>query len=196
VIQLQASVTSIAATMKAMGLSWCVVGGLAVSARAEPRFTQDVDLAVIVQNDQDAAFVIHTLRSHGYVPFMILEHETQDRLATVRLQRENGRWREIVDLIFASTGIEREICTAARELELMPGLRVPVAQAGHLLAMKLLSRDQNRPQDDMDLRSLLEVADADDLASARGAVLLIEARGYARGKNLVEGLKTLVTSQS
>jgi len=62
--------------------------------------------------------------------------------------------------------------------------------------MKLLSRDQNRPQDDMDLRSLLEVADADDLASARGAVLLIEARGYARGKNLVEGLKTLVTSQS
>jgi hypothetical protein len=35
-----------------------MVGGLAVSARAEPRFTRDLDFAVAVANDDEAAHYV------------------------------------------------------------------------------------------------------------------------------------------
>jgi hypothetical protein len=42
------------------GPSWALVGGLAVSARVEPRFMRDVDLAVAVPDDDAAeALVAH-----------------------------------------------------------------------------------------------------------------------------------------
>ncbi len=37
--------------LKAIGASWALVGGLAVSARAEPRTTRDIDVAVAVGDD-------------------------------------------------------------------------------------------------------------------------------------------------
>jgi hypothetical protein len=45
----------------------------------------------------------------------------------------------VVDLLFSSSGIESQICRDADPLEVAPGLRVPVAHGGHLVAMKLLS---------------------------------------------------------
>lgn len=42
------------------------------------------------------------------------------------------------------------------DLEMVPGLRVPVARIGHLMALKILARnDRDRPQDLDDLRALL-----------------------------------------
>ena len=35
-------------------LRWALIGGLAVSARAEPRFTRDVDVCVVVPDDATA----------------------------------------------------------------------------------------------------------------------------------------------
>jgi hypothetical protein len=46
----------------------------------------------------------------------------------------------VLDLLFASSGLEREVCEAAERLEIVPGVAVPVARAGHLVGMKLLSR--------------------------------------------------------
>lgn len=37
-----------------LGRSFAVIGGLAVSARTEPRFTRDIDFAVVVATDRDA----------------------------------------------------------------------------------------------------------------------------------------------
>lgn len=73
---------------------------------------------------------------------LCLEHERVSRLTTVRLlppgQDEEGI---IVHLLFASSGIERELAEAATPLEVLPGVSVPVATLGHLLAMKLLAMD-------------------------------------------------------
>jgi len=44
----------------------------------------------------------------------------------------------IVDLLFASSGIEPEITAAAEVLTVARGLRMPVARTGHLIALKLL----------------------------------------------------------
>jgi hypothetical protein len=40
-------------TVRPADVAVAVVGGIAVSVRAEPRFTRDLDLAVAVENDED-----------------------------------------------------------------------------------------------------------------------------------------------
>ncbi len=72
---------------------------------------------------------------------------------------ESGCRGRVVDVLFASSGIEPEIVRSAEAIEILPGLVVPVARTGHLIALKLLARDdESRPQDLADLRSLHEVA--------------------------------------
>lgn len=76
----------------------------------------------------------------------LVEHEYVDRLATVRMHPPvlGG---VVVDLLFASSGIEPEIVQEAERVELVPGVTVPIAQVPHLAALKLLSRDDSsRPR--------------------------------------------------
>lgn len=172
-----------------------LVGGLAVSARTEPRFTRDVDVAVAVRDDTDAEQLIHALQERGYRAFGLVEQAATSRLAAIRLEKAveaNDQGGDVVDLLFASSGIESEIVTAADNVEILPGVRVPVATTGHLIALKVLSQDdEKRPLDRADLLALLGVATKDDLAAARAALALIEKRGYARGKPLLTDLERL-----
>lgn len=70
-------------------------------------------------------------------------------------------------------------------LAILPSLRVPVAGAGHLVALKLLARDDHtRPQDAADLRALRPLLTDEDQHVARTAVTLIEQRGFTRGRPL------------
>jgi hypothetical protein len=86
-----------------------------------------------------------------------LEQTTQQRLSTIRL-RHRGRG-PLVDLLFAASSIEVEVVQASEPIELMYGLVANVAQVGHLIAMKLVSRDDKvRPQDRGDLAALAKVA--------------------------------------
>ena len=45
---------------------WALVGGLAVSVRARPRFTNDLDLAVAVETDQEAESLVYALTMQSY----------------------------------------------------------------------------------------------------------------------------------
>jgi predicted nucleotidyltransferase len=183
---LEGALRIIAADLSAEGKRWALVGGLAVGARAEPRTTRDVDLAVAVADDSEAEKLVHRLQRRGYLVTFVLEQEATGRLATVRLQPPNTLPEGVVvDLLFASSGIEQEVVNAADDLEIVPGLQVPVARVGHLLALKLLARnDRARPQDYSDLRALLAESREEDVAEARDALDLIEARGYQRGRSL------------
>ncbi|CAN5639038.1 nucleotidyl transferase AbiEii/AbiGii toxin family protein [soil metagenome] len=164
------------------GLDFAIVGGLAVSARTEPRFTRDVDVAVALPDDRAAERLIRHARAEGYRAFMLIEHDVAKRIATVRLQSESG----ILDLLFASSGIENETVDEAERLEILPGILVPVARVPHLMALKLLARDdQTRPQDHADLVRLRSVANAADRARLAELVALIVARGYHRSRDLV-----------
>jgi len=182
-----------AADLQAAGARYCVVGGLAVSARTEPRFTRDVDLAVAVTGDAVAESLVAGLRKSGYSPMATVEQEARGRMAQVRLTPAQGRGLGVgVDLLFASSGIEEEIVSAAEPVEILPGLVVPVATTGHLLAMKILSRDdKKRPQDLVDIQALLRFVAPQDMEATRKALGLIESRGFARGRHLVQDLETL-----
>ena len=128
---LAASLFRLGEDLAKVRVPWALVGGFAVSARAEPRFTRDVDVCVVADSDKEA---------------------------------------EIVD--------------SAEHLEILAGLTVPVARAGHLVVLKLLSRDATRPQDDMDLQSLRPVLTTDDESAATQLALLVTARGFGRGRDL------------
>jgi hypothetical protein len=93
-------------------------------------------------------------------------------------------------VLFASSGIEPEIGKAAEALEILSGLRVPVASVGHLLALKLLSRDDcTQPPGRIDLGALFLVATPADLDEARHGVALIHARGFQRERDLSRDLE-------
>jgi hypothetical protein len=49
-----------------------------------------------------------------------------------------------IDLLFGSSGIEDQVVALAGPLEVLPGFVVPVAAVGHLIALKLLARDDAR----------------------------------------------------
>ncbi len=173
-------------------LGMAVIGGLAVSARSGPRFTRDVDLAVSVASDADAEALVHALLARGYRTFAVLEHAS-GRLSTARFIPPGGAEDAVlVDVLFASCGIEPEVVAAADPVEVLPDLLLPVAQVGHLMAMKLLSATPRRSQDTTDLHALLDVADDAELQRCRDAITLIEARGYNRGRDLHAALATLL----
>ena len=193
--RLEESLRRIFGDLSDLRRSGALVGGLAVSVRTEPRFTRDVDVAVVVSDDADAERLIHDLQQHGYRALGLVEQAATSRLATIRLEHPGGHETptgELVDLLFASSGIEQEIVAAAEPLEIFPGERLAVATTGHLIALKILSRDdERRPMDRADLLALLAVATEVDLATARASLLLIEERGYARGKSLLTELDRL-----
>jgi hypothetical protein len=64
------------------GRRFALVGGLAVSVRAEVRFTRDVDLVVLADDDSEAESLIYALRSVGYVPVASVENEKHHRLSS------------------------------------------------------------------------------------------------------------------
>ena len=64
--KLERALAAAAHDIAAEGKRFALVGGLAVSVRAEVRFTRDVDLAVAVENDAEAESLVYALKSRGY----------------------------------------------------------------------------------------------------------------------------------
>lgn len=192
--RLAGALTALADALRELRQRWALVGGLAVSARAEPRFTRDIDLVVAVESDAEAERVVHALSQRGYRAVVTVEQPAVGRLATVRLicPGEPSEAGLFGDLLFASSGIEQDVIAAAELLEVLPGVRVPVARAGHLLALKVLSNSPRRPQDLADIQVLLKVADSAELARAREAVQLVMERGFQRGRDLPRLLEACV----
>ena len=189
---LDAVLQRLAHDFEAVGLRWALIGGLAVSARAEPRTTRDVDVAVAVEDDSEAEETVLALRQRGYRDAgQMIEQQVTGRLATMRILSPSVDAPAIVDLMFASTGIEREIVAAATPIEVLAGTTIPVASRAHLLAMKVLA---GRMQDVADFSSLFRHASADDLVEARAALVLIRERRSHRQKNLVADFERLCSA--
>ena len=195
---LERALRRIAGDLALHGKGFAVVGGLAVAVRAEPRFTRDVDLAVAVATDQEAESLVRQLLDRGYGLAAQVEHEG-GRLATVRLRPPADVVADapglVVDLLFASSGIESEIVQRAQLLEIFPGLSVPVAATGHLLATKTLASESRRPQDQADIQALLGIATPADVEAARQALDAITQRGFSRGKDLRGEFETWLRKQ-
>ena len=121
-------------------VQFALIGGLAVSARAEARMTRDVDFAVRVQDDSEAEQLVYQLQRTGYEVISTVEQVTTNRLATARLKPKTARDDgAVLDLLFASSGIEPEIVSEAEQATFLWGIRGPLALTAHLIALKVLS---------------------------------------------------------
>jgi hypothetical protein len=194
--RLEAALGHAARALTDAGAHFALVGGIAISARAEPRFTRDLDLAVAVRDDAEAEALLASLMAAGYRVVSTVEQDATGRLATARLapagEPDDGL---VVDLLFASSGIEPEIVDRAEPMVVFAGPPLPVATLPHLLALKVLSLDdRTRPQDRVDAVTLLARATANDLEFTADALALIEARGFARQQDLRAKLDTLRTT--
>lgn len=186
-MSLEAAFRAARESMISAGAAWALVGGLAVGTRTEPRFTRDIDLAVVVPDDRAAETLLRRLMGQGYTVLALVEQTAVGRLATARLQVPGSDY--LVDLLFASSGIEGETVQDADIVEVFPGLTAPVARVPHLAAMKLLARDdRTRDQDRGDLRRLLQRATPVDLEATRELLRTIHRRGYHRGRELQQAL--------
>jgi hypothetical protein len=170
-----------------------VIGGLALAVRAEPRQTRDIDVAIAVADDREAEAAVRQLVGRGFrfVEDGILMQTAVQRLATVRLEEIAGGGDDAVpvDLFFASSCVEAELVAAAERLEVLPGLSLPVATTGFLIALKVLA---GRAQDLADVDSLLRAASSAAVEEARRVVSLIEARGCHRDRDLAAILRSRV----
>lgn len=171
------------AELTGLGARFALVGGLAVSTWGEPRYTRDVDLAVAVERDDEAEQLVYELSTRGYEVVTIIEQTKTKRLATARLRRAEDR-AVLIDLLFASSGIERELAAAAVRVD-----DVPVSRVGHLLALKVLSESEKRLQDRIDIQELAKVATDEDWRTAEAMVRLIKERGFHRGRALLTRLR-------
>jgi predicted nucleotidyltransferase len=184
------------ADLRALGLRWALVGGMAVSFRAKPRTTQDLDVVIAVSGDREAERIALSLKMRGYRDYSRqpwVEREEDGRLMTVRLLApgEEGEDGLLIDLLFASSGIEPEVVAAAELIEVIPGVSVPIAKSEHLLALKVLA---GRPKDLEDIRVLFKTVAIADLHLTRVLLELIESRGFNRGRELLVELEKLQVS--
>lgn len=172
------------------GARYALIGGLAIGARTVLRFTQDADLTIAVQTDQEAERIAGCLLSAGYRVSTELDHQPTGRLAVLRLISPAGpanRSEEelpLLDLMFHSIGIEHETVSQAQRIEIVSGVTLPTAQIPHLIAMKVLSESDRRPMDRIDLQNLVAVATQDELDAVPPLLELITQRGFAGDKDL------------
>ncbi|MCC7364509.1 MAG: hypothetical protein IT303_09050 [Dehalococcoidia bacterium] len=175
----------LAEDLDALNLAWAVVGGIAVQAHCGSGATDDIDAAVAVADDATAELVVRALQDRGYALVTSVEDEATGRLASVRLDVKGDEDRvQPVQLLFASSGIEPELAAAATRRPIA-GTDVPVAAAGHLLALKVLAHDIGRPQDGEDIAALLRCVGEDALQQAEDAFVLITDRGFNRDRDLM-----------
>jgi hypothetical protein len=148
-------------------------------------------VSVLVIDDADAEALIRGLQERGWRVLAAMEQEAARRLASVRLAMTGADASgAVIDLLFASSGIEREIVDAADPIDVVPGFEVAIARLGHLIALKVLARDdRTRPQDRVDLAALLRRADAAALGEARAALEAVARRGFHRGRDLPAALE-------
>ena len=153
---------------------------------------------MLVEDDADAERLTFELLRRGYQLIATVEQTKLKRLATTRLKPPGlGAVAPVVDLLFQSSGIEPEIVRAAERIEVLPGVILPVARIPHLVAMKVLARDdRRRPQDFDDLHALLDAGTASDADEARSLLGLIALRGASRGRALAEGFEQLLQERS
>jgi hypothetical protein len=167
---------------------WALVGALAVAAHAEARATLDVDVAVAVEGPADSAALVSALRVQGY-RWLADFGDAMTSLAVRDAPPAGLR----LDLLFSLAGIENEVARAAERIRVLPGLVLPVARRGDLIALKLLAAGQpGREHDWRDLRSLVAGASHSDLDRARDAIALLVARGAAATGGLEAELARLL----
>ncbi len=129
------------------GIPSMVYGGIAVIAWGRPRFTQDVDLKILLNRDEAARALA----------CMTPEFQPEDSDPETKLKqlgfiffRDPSQIR--IDLVLAETGFDLEAMNRSRPVGMMPGLTLRMCSPEDLLIYKMIS---TRPRDNDDVHGII-----------------------------------------
>jgi len=132
--------------LKAKRTRYLIVGGVAVTAVGEPRFTADLDAIVFVEPDELEPLLAYAI-GHGFKADLEAELESARAGGSVRLAR--GRFH--FDLIVRSLFIEDQALSRARTIKVFRrAVRFPSPE--DLIVLKLVA---GRPRDLLDVEGIL-----------------------------------------
>ncbi|MGH8938524.1 MAG: nucleotidyl transferase AbiEii/AbiGii toxin family protein, partial [Actinomycetes bacterium] len=77
--RIEAALRGIASDLDVLHIRWALVGGFAVSVRTEPRFTRDIDVAVLVDDDPGAERLVRSLIAGHLVALKLLARDDDPR---------------------------------------------------------------------------------------------------------------------
>ena len=153
---------AVAGWLDGAGVPYALIGGVAVGLQAEPRFTQDVDVVVWIDDGRWAGLLDGAL-AFGIRP------RIDDPLAFAERARVLLLSHEGVVPIDVSCGVlpfEQELIEQASAID-VGSASIRVARPVHLLVTKAIA---NRPRDRADIAALLQAHPDVDVAAARRVV--------------------------
>ncbi|CAN5273563.1 hypothetical protein BH23ACT9_BH23ACT9_09600 [soil metagenome] len=160
-------ILAVVSALREAGVSFVVVGGVAVVLQGHPRMTVDLDIVVELEHD-NLLRALEVLQGLGLVPRLpvaaaqFADEDTrrrwvQERSLTVFSMHDPVDPRREVDLFAESPLPWEELVADAEEID-VGGVVVPVASRAHLIRMKLQA---GRPQDLADVEALAHLEDLD-----------------------------------
>jgi hypothetical protein len=153
---------ALAGWLDAAGAPYALIGGVAVGLQSEPRFTQDVD-AVVWIDDARWGGLLEAALAYGIRPRL------DDPIAFARQVRVLLLSHEGVvpiDLSCGALPFEQDLVEQAATID-VGSASIRVARPVHLLVTKAIA---NRPRDRADIAALLEAHPDVDVAAARRVI--------------------------
>jgi hypothetical protein len=130
------------------GLRGCVIGGVALQRWGEPRYTADVDLAVLVEAGQEAAVTQNLLARLQPRIADAMDFAARARVILARSPSGVG-----IDIVLAGLPYETRVAERSSLWHLDAGARLRTCSAEDLLVMKSFAA---RDKDWADVTSILE----------------------------------------
>lgn len=138
---------------EAEDVQYTVIGGLAVALVAQPRVTQDIDVAIWL-GERDWAEFLKAGRAFGFTARLSDALEFAQRSRVLLLQYQAAAHPDSItnlDISLAAMPFEQEMIARAQQI-MIDTLRLAVATPEDLIIMKAIPR---RPKDIVDIESIL-----------------------------------------
>jgi predicted nucleotidyltransferase len=148
--RLLTAATDLATALADAGLTPTIIGGVAVSIVAKPRFTEDVDALVVFDTDQIEP-LLDTLSRHGFRARFSKMAELARSARMITLIHEETR--TVVDIALGCMPFETEVQERSTPSR-VSGVDIRVPTPEDLIIMKAVA---NRPKDLEDIRIIAEI---------------------------------------
>jgi hypothetical protein len=138
---------SLAAALEELGIDGALIGGVAVSLLAEPRFTRDLD-AVIMYDTEVTASLMEALAHHDLIPLFDDAEQFARESRVIPLRHKLTGI--VVDVMLGCMPFESEVVARAKPSG-EPGVPMSLATPEDLVILKAIA---SRPKDLEDIRNI------------------------------------------
>lgn len=132
---------------------YVLIGGLAVSARAKPRATHDIDFLVLADKRFFTTEIPKLAKKLGYKAEILMGNTNDPLNGMVRIYSKDGEG--LIDILPTYWKWQDEVVDGAQYLSMGGGVSIPIARIEDMIILKLKAGGQ---QDLLDIEQLIKVA--------------------------------------